>query len=70
LESGGLADEGFTLHSLRHTFATTLAEKGVHPSMAQKMLGHSDTRKTLAMYTHATDGTQDAPTNTQEWAFS
>src|SRR5215217_8557556 len=34
LKRAGLADEAFTLHSLRHTFATTLAEKGVHPSTA------------------------------------
>ena len=42
VKRAGLADEGFTFHSLRHTFATTLAAKGVHPSTAQKMLGHSD----------------------------
>src|SRR4051812_45751170 len=70
LESAGLADAGFTIHSLRHTFATTLAEKGVHPSTAQKMLGHSDIRMTLAIYTHATDGMQDAATNALEEAFS
>jgi integrase len=61
-ERARLADEKFTIHSLRHTFATTLAEKGVHPSTAQKMLGHSDIRMTLAIYTHATDGMQDAAT--------
>ena len=44
LERARLAGEGFTIHSLRHTFATTLAEKGVHPSTAQKMLGHSCVR--------------------------
>ena len=60
LERAGLADAGFTFHSLRHTFATTLAAKGVHPSTAQRMLGHSDIRMTLAIYTHATDGMQDA----------
>jgi integrase len=60
LERAGLADEGFTFHSLRHTFATTLAAKGVHPSTAQKLLGHSDIRMTLAIYTHATDDMQDA----------
>lgn len=70
LEGAGLADEGFTIHSLRHTFATTLAEKGVHPSTAQKMLGHSDIRMTLAIYTHATDGIQDAATAALEEAFS
>ena len=70
LERAGLADEGFTIHSLRHTFATTLADKGVHPSTAQKMLGHSDIRMTLAIYTHATDGMQDAATDALEEAFS
>jgi integrase len=55
---------------LRHTFATTLADKGVHPSTAQKMLGHSDIRMTLAIYTHATDGMQDAATDALEEAFS
>ena len=70
LRSAGLADEGFTIHSLRHTFATTLADKGVHPSTAQKMLGHSDIRMTLAIYIHATDGMQDAATAALEEAFS
>lgn len=70
LERAELADEGFTIHSLRHTFATTLAEKGVHPSTAQKMLGHSDIRMTLAIYTHATDSMQDAATDALEEAFS
>ena len=60
LERAGLGDEGFTFHSLRHTFATTLAERGVHPATAQKLLGHKDIRITLEIYTHATGGMQDA----------
>ena len=70
LERAGLAGEGFTFHSLRHTFATALAAQGVHPSTAQKMLGHSDIRMTLAIYTHATDDMQDAATAALEGAFS
>ena len=70
LRRAGLANEGSTIHSLRHTFATTLAEKGVHPSTAQKMLGHSDIRMTLAIYTHATDGMQDAAAAALDEAFS
>jgi hypothetical protein len=53
----------------RHTFATTLAAKGVHPSTARKMLGHSDIRMTPAIYTHATDEMQDAATAALESAF-
>jgi integrase len=69
LERAGLASEDFTFHSLRHTFATTLAAKGVHPSTAQKMLGHSDIRMTLAIYTHATDEMQEVATAALESAF-
>jgi integrase len=36
LKRAGLADEGFTFHSLRHTFATTLAAKGVDPSTRRR----------------------------------
>jgi integrase len=70
LAQAGLAGKGFTIHSLRHTFVTTLADKAVHPSTAQKMLGHSDIRMTLAIYTHATDGMQDAATDALEEAFA
>jgi integrase len=55
LSKASLGDEGFTFHSLRHTFATTLAANGVYPSTAQKMLAHKDIRMTLAIYTHITD---------------
>jgi integrase len=44
--------------------------RGVHPSTAQKILGHSDIRMTLAIYTHGTDGMQDAATAALESAFS
>jgi integrase len=70
LKRAGLANEGFTIHSLRHTFATTLADRGIHPSTPQKMLGHSDIRMTLSIYTHATDGMQDGATDALEDAFS
>jgi integrase len=70
LVRAGLADEGFTLHSLRHTFATTLAAKNVNPGTAQKLLGHSDVRMTLAIYTHATSDMQDEAIEAISGAFS
>jgi len=70
LGRAGLTDEEFTIHSLRHTFATTLAVKGVHPSTAQKMLGHSDIRMTLAIYTRAAEGMQDSATAALEETLS
>jgi integrase len=40
------------VHSLRHTFATLLARNGVTPSVAQKLMRHSDIRLTMNTYTH------------------
>ena len=40
------------VHSLRHTFATLLARNGVSPSIAQKLMRHSDIRLTMNIYTH------------------
>lgn len=42
----------FTLHSLRHTYATRLFELGENPKTVQILLGHSDISMTLNTYTH------------------
>lgn len=39
-------------HALRHTFATRMLERGVHPKVVQEMLGHSDITLTLNTYSH------------------
>lgn len=44
--------EGWTLHELRHTFLTNLAQAGVHPSVMQRLAGHSSMSTTLRIYTH------------------
>lgn len=44
--------EPFTLHCLRHTFCTMMYEAGVDIMVAQKQMGHSDVKTTLAIYTH------------------
>ena len=41
--------------------ATMLAEKGAHPSTAQKMLGHCDLRMTLEIYGHPRKGCKSPP---------
>ncbi|HET8843551.1 MAG TPA: tyrosine-type recombinase/integrase, partial [Ktedonobacteraceae bacterium] len=48
-------------HDLRHSAATLLLAAGVHIKVVQEMLGHSDVRITLQMYSHVLpDMQQDA----------
>ena len=44
--------EKLDIHSLRHTFASRLARHGVGLAQAQRLLGHSDPKLTMAIYTH------------------
>ncbi|MCL6633429.1 MAG: site-specific integrase [Alicyclobacillus herbarius] len=48
------------LHDLRHTHATILLKRGVHPKVVQERLGHSDISVTLNTYSHVVPGLQAA----------
>jgi integrase len=39
-------------HDLRHTAATLLLARGVHPKLVQELLGHSSIAMTLDRYSH------------------
>ena len=43
-------------HALRHTFITSLANAGVHPSTAQALARHSSITLTMDRYTHSDTG--------------
>ena len=45
----------FSYHQLRHTYATILYSAGVDPLTAQHLLGHSDVKTTMSIYTHLDD---------------
>lgn len=47
--------EPFGWHSLRHTYATLLYDSGVDVLTAQYLLGHSDVKTTMDIYTHLTE---------------
>jgi len=54
-----LSPHGITIHSLRHTYAYILKKQGVHVTTAQRLLGHSDPKVTLAVYTRVLDSEID-----------
>ena len=45
----------FSVHVLRHTFATRCIENGVKPKTLQKILGHSNLSTTMDTYVHITE---------------
>jgi integrase len=50
LKQAGLPEIRF--HDLRHTCATPLLGRGVHPKMVQELLGHATIGMTLDTYSH------------------
>lgn len=44
--------EYFSMHTLRHTFATRCFEEGIAPKIVQEILGHSNIAMTMDIYTH------------------
>jgi integrase len=46
---------GRTIHSLRHTFCTILARRGVTLLDASRLMGHSNINVTAKIYSHVTD---------------
>jgi integrase len=53
-------------HDLRHTCATLLLTKGVHPKIVSEMLGHSSIAITLDTYSHVIPGLGDAAAKAME----
>ena len=52
-EKAGIAN--FSMHTLRHTFATRCIEAGMRPKTLQNILGHSSINITMNLYVHVTD---------------
>lgn len=58
LKKAALPDVRF--HDLRHSTATLLLSKGVHPKVVQEILGHSEISMTLDTYSHVLPTMQKA----------
>ena len=55
LKSAGLP-QAFRLYDLRHTCATLLLSRNVHPKYVQELLGHASISQTLDTYSHVLKG--------------
>jgi integrase len=68
LQKAGLPHKRF--HDLRHTCATLLLGKGVHPKIVQEMLGHANISITLDTYSHVLPNMQGKAVEAMEDIFS
>ena len=57
INKAGIDFAPFTLHTLRHTFATRAIEYGMNPKILQKLLGHGTLQMTMGLYCHVTEDT-------------
>lgn len=53
------AERNYTIHSLRHTYASRLLLNGVEISIVSKLLGHADINTTYAKYIHVLNSQLD-----------
>ncbi len=69
LEKAGLP-HSVRFHDLRHTCATLLLGKGVHPKLVQELLGHSNVSITLDTYSHILPGMSNKAANAMDDVLS
>lgn len=58
LKRAGISHKGYTLHALRHTYATDLLNAGMHLECLEKLLGHTSLEVTRR-YARLTDKTRE-----------
>jgi integrase len=68
LEQAGLPN--IRLHDLRHTCATLLLSRGVHPKLVQELLGHATISITLDTYSHVLPSMGDQTVTAMESVLS
>ena len=68
LKRAGLPYSHF--HDLRHTYATLLLSKGVHPKFVQELLGHATISITLDRYSYVIPAMEDQARKAMEDVLS
>lgn len=59
----------FSMHTLRHTFATRAIEAGIRPKTLQELLGHANISITMNLYVHVTEEEKEKEIKKFEQAF-
>ena len=59
-----------TIHSLRHTYATTAMQMGIDPKSIQESMGHYSSAFTIDQYGHAMKDVQKENASKLDSAFS
>lgn len=59
----------FSMHTLRHTFATRAIEAGMKPKTLQEILGHANIGVTMNLYVHITEDEKEKEIKKFEQAF-
>jgi integrase len=57
-------------HDLRHTAATLLLKRGVHPKIVSELLGHTSIKITLDLYSHVIPDMQGVVTTVMDAIFA
>jgi site-specific recombinase XerD len=68
LKRTGLS-QAFRLYDLRHTCATLLLSRNVHPKYVQELLGHRSIAHTLDTYSHVIPGMDGGTASAMEDAL-
>lgn len=60
----------YTMHQLRHTYATILYSAGVDPAIASRLMGHSSYKVTIDVYTDIEKSLQEKAKSAIDDAFA
>lgn len=67
LRRAGINPQGVDIHSLRVTFVTELASRGISPKTVQTLAGHSNVKTTLQFYMKLRNGDTEKAISKLSW---